>query len=131
MPKTRNERIDEYFNGEDWSMDDDLSLMNLLRYRAEPYPTLSSMKVFDDVIRKVQGDLEIFIPGGKTLLEVKLRIRALGSRFGDFKEFIGEPGVTFNPQTLKVTVDLSLCRTQIVGQTKETYKVISTHNKLC
>lgn len=122
MPKTRNERIDEYFNGEDWSMDDDLSLMNLLRYRAEPYPTLSSMKVFDDVIRKVQGDLEIFIPGGKTLLEVKLRIRALGSRFGDFKEFIGEPGVT---------VDSSLRMTQIVGQTKETYKVISTHNKLC
>lgn len=27
MPKTRNEIIDEYFNGPDWSMDDDLTLM--------------------------------------------------------------------------------------------------------
>lgn len=65
MPKTRNEIIDEYFNGPDWSMDDDIALMNLLRYRSDPYPTLSSMKVFNNVIRKVHVDLEGLIPNSK------------------------------------------------------------------
>lgn len=105
MPKTRNQRIDEFFNGADWSLGDDITLMNLLRNRSAPHPSLSSMKLFDEVISEVHVALDRLIPNGKTLLDVKLRIRALSSRFYDFKEFIGEPGVHFDQQTLQVSVD--------------------------
>lgn len=122
--KTRNQRIDEYFNGVDWSISDDISLMGLLRYRAAPHLSLSATKVFDEVIREVHTELECLRPNEKTLLDVKLRIRALASRFWDFKEFIGEPGVHFNHQTLQVSIDPTQRTPRHVGQTREAYKVI-------
>lgn len=31
MPKTRNQVVDEYFNDDDWQLEDDVTLMNFLR----------------------------------------------------------------------------------------------------
>lgn len=124
MPKTRNQRIDEYFNGDDWSMEDDLTLMDLLCYRSAHHPSLASIRIFDEIIKAVHLDLDRLLPNGKTLLDVKLRVRSLRSRFYDFKEFIGEPWVQFNPHTQTLTVDATHEVVEHVGQTRNTYKVI-------
>lgn len=125
MLGTRNEAIDAYFNGDDWSLQNDIMLMSFLRRRASPHPTLSSMNVFDEVIKQVQIDLDRVLPNDVTLLDVKIRIRALCSWFYDFKEYIAESGVHFNRQDMTVTVDhTQYAEPQHVGQSRNTYKVI-------
>lgn len=124
MPQTCNQRIDAYFNGPDWSIEDDITLMKYIRIHAAPHPTLSSMKVFNEVIVAAHLDLEQSAPNKVTLLDVKERVRALRSRFYDFKEFINEPGVHFNHHNLTVTIDKAQYVAENVAPSRTSYKVI-------
>lgn len=98
--------------------------MNYLCIHVIPHPSLSSMSVFNEVIKEVDVALDRLLPNGVTLLDVKLQIRVLASRFYEFKEYIELPGVHFNEQNLTVTVDPNnYVKLQQVGQTRYTYKV--------
>lgn len=118
MPNSRNQRIDDYFNSPEWTLANDIRLMNFLRVATAPYPTLSSMLIFNEVINQVHFD-------------VKTRVRALQSRFNDFKEYITEPGVHFNPNNLTVTIDPAQYVAQHAGDSYRTYKVILFINYAC
>lgn len=128
MPRTNNEIVDAYFNSDDWSIQDDITLMSFLRRRATPLPTLSSMNVFNEVIQQVQIDLDCILEKNVTLLNVKKMIRSLRSWFYDFKEYIAEPGVHFNRHNMIVTLDhTQYVQPQHAGQSRNTYKVIKLY----
>lgn len=124
MPKTRNEGIDTYFNSDGWTLSNDITLMHVLSVAAASYRTLSSMQIFNEVINQVHFDLDRLLPKKVTLLDVKARIRALRSRFYDFKEYITEPGVHFDPNNLRVSIDPAQYTAEHAGASHMTYQVI-------
>lgn len=123
MRRTRNQGIDAYFNPEDWSINDDNRLIYFLRLRSAHHRTLKSREVFNEVICEAQGDLSRTMKKEVTILHVKTRVQSLRGRFFDFQEYIKQPGITFDRNTLKINVDPEHQIDQPIGQSRDTYKV--------
>ncbi|KAL7114951.1 hypothetical protein ACP275_04G153500 [Erythranthe tilingii] len=108
MPRTRNQCINDIFNGMDWPLCYDQVLMRSIYVHTKKMENLESVEVFNGVLVSVTKVLHERISKKITLEEVKLRVHALRKRFYAFLKYISSNGVKFNPCSKEIKVDMPL-----------------------
>lgn len=105
MPLTRNQKLALLFNKPSWPRAYDRRMMELLDQDSRDIPTLASRGVFTALVRIVYIQMSREFGYAFSLSTVKKRVQLFRTCFYAFRKFILTPGVKFNYDTKRVTVD--------------------------